>query len=164
MPILFELVFKNFWIIAVVIGFVNYFMFKMRIPKNIEDENEKEETNNLLKSILVFLTVPFALLGIFQILGDFKNPFFVFSKDYKNIYVILSIIVLFSTWAIVLRWVFFKDGAKILIKHKEIFRGNFPANETIIKIFFVFMILGGLLGLIFGISNDLYNQALFISN
>jgi hypothetical protein len=46
----------------------------------------------------------------------------------------------------------------------DIFRGDFPANEPMIKIFFVPMLAGGLLALIIGKSQDLYSQTLLISN
>jgi hypothetical protein len=95
-------------------------------------------------------------------LGGFQNLFFVFSRDYQNIYVLLSWIVIIGFWATILRWVFCQNGASILIKYKVVLQGNFPSNETMIKIFFVFVVVCALVALVSGIFNDLNHQTLLV--
>jgi hypothetical protein len=52
-------------------------------------------------------------------------------------------------WGLVLYWVLFKDGAKIISKYRVIFR-NMPEDETKIKLLTVLMVLGGVVALIIG--------------
>ena len=163
MPIFLKVFFKYFWLLSIGMGFINYFAFKKRLSKNIADES-RQEISSLLRSILVVLTVPFGLIGILQMLGKFESFFFVFSRNYNNIYVVLSWLVMIFFWIITLRWVFCKDGARMLLKHKDIFGANFPINETLIKIQLVIMIIGGLAALTIGISIDLYSHTHWITN
>lgn len=154
-----KLIFKYFWVLAVLSGFLNYLFIRHRALRNSMDEKDNEELKNLLRGILAYLTLPFLLIGILQMLGGFQSLFFVLSRDYHNPYVLLSWIILISWWVLTLYWVLYKDGTTLLIKYQHIFRGNFPSNETMIKLFFILTTTVGLIGMYFGVMNDFYSRS-----
>ena len=146
------LVFKYFFFLAALIGVINSAVQKSKLSQFIKNTpNNSEESGKILKGYTLSLTVPFLLLGIIQLAGGYTSPFFVFSLNLSNIFVFLSWLVLICSWGLLFYWIFFKDGAKILVRYNMI-NGTKTINELTVKIYVVLMILGGIVGLVVGSS------------
>lgn len=164
MQLLFQILFKNFWLLAAMVGLINTFIIRSRMNKFIKaNPHEIVEAKRVTNGIFLSLIVPFLLLGILQLLGGFKNMSFVFSNNVGNVYVLLSWIVLFVWWAITWRWVVYKNGAKILIKYRRVIGFNVSSNEQLTKLQITFIIFCGVIALViavvFGFFKDIpFNQ------
>lgn len=148
-------IFRYFWFIAAMVGVLNYFIIQIRIPDELKEDSEY---GGFKKGFLLFLTVPPALLGLLQTLGDFPHPFYVFTRDFQNVFIVLSWAVLFFTWGVFLFWVHYKDGARILVKFGKAFRGM-PENENVVKILFTFIVLISIAALVVGVGINLADKA-----
>ena len=117
-----------------------------KINQNIENN---DEIINFVKLYGISFTVPFLLLQIFQLLGNYRSVFYIFLLDFSNIFYILGFVSMVLCWVLMFYLVIIKNGAEIISKYNEAFR-NMPKDETKIKIFFVLMILGSVIVLLFG--------------
>ena len=154
------IIFKYFFFIAVLFGIINGVILKSKTTQFInENPQYKEESNNVFIGYTLSLSVPFLILGMIQILGNFDSPFYIFSRNISNIFVLLSWLTLICSWALLFYWTFFKEGAKILIRY-NIFGGSKPSSEVFVKFYVILMLLGGIAGLIIG---SVMNTGSFIS-
>jgi hypothetical protein len=144
------IVFKYFWLLAVLVGLLNFAIMRGRVEAlAIKRPELKHETRQVLIGYLLALTVPFFLLGILQLAGGYESPFFIFQENLNNPFVIASITVMVVWWAIIAYWVYFKNGVKAL-NILQIAYYNRPTGELPLKLSVALMLLGGILGLIWG--------------
>lgn len=124
-------------------------MGRYRLSSTLKQHPEwEEEANEFLKGYLLISTVPALFLGMLQIAGGYNNPFYILSQDI-TVYTILSWCVLFITWTVVFHYVFFQDGARTIVKFRNI--GNIPGNETLVKVLVIVMLGAGVCALAFGV-------------
>lgn len=150
---------KYFWLIATFINIYTVFIANVTTKKLISEEPKNERVlKQAIRWITVLYLVPFLLLGIFQVLGGFKHPLFIFSGDYSNIFILLSWLSLIAMWALGCYWIFFKDGAKAFAMLKPLSLRGVNINETGAKLFFGFFLVFGLVAFIFGVLLGYFNM------
>ena len=154
----FFLIFKYIWFIGVLVGVLNTLQVRYRVAKLIRGHPEwEEESRKVLKNYFLFYTLPPLFLGLFQLAGGYNNPFYILSSN-VDAYVALSWCVLFLTWSVLFRWVFFHDGAQTIIKYR-LMGPNMPASEPLIKAMLVLMLAAGICALVFGVATDIGGAA-----
>ena len=143
---------KYFAFIGAIIGLINTFFVYKRIKSiyfNNNETLENDELKNFIKWYGICFTIPFLLLQIFQIIGNYKTVFYIFLLDFSNPFYILGFSSMILFWGLLLYLVIIKDGAAIIAKYNKAFR-NMPADKNKIKIIFILIILGALVALLFG--------------
>ena len=143
---------KYFACIGALFGLINIYIIKNKIKSiriNNNDKNEDIDINNFLKWYGICNTVPFLFIQVFQFLGNFKNVFYIFLLDFKDIYFVLSFITIILFWGLLLYSIFIKKGAEIILKYNKAF-GNYPNNVKMIKLFHCLIVLVGLPVLLLG--------------
>jgi len=143
-----NIILKYFAGIGVLIGLLNTFIVYKKM-KTINQNMENDEINNFIKWYGICFTVPFLLLQVFQLLGNYQTVFYIFLLDFNNIFYILGFVSMILFWALLLYLVIIKDGAEIIVKYNKAFK-NMPNDKTKIKIILGIMIFGGLIILLFG--------------
>lgn len=144
-----EFVFKYFWFISAVIGVLNTYMGRYRLSSTLKQHPEwEEEANQFLKGYFLISTVPALFLGMLQIAGGYTNPFYIVSGDI-TVYTVLSWCVLLITWTVLFHYVFLQDGARTIVKFRNI--GNIPGNETLVKVMVIVSLVAGVCALAFGV-------------
>lgn len=156
MPDMMSYIFKYFWFIGAIVGLINTSISWLRInPVLIKKPELRADAQKLFFGLFFILVLPFIVLGILQLLGGFNNMFYIFSRDFNNLYLISSWASLALTYFIVLYWFFFKDAVRIVIIFRE-YIGRFPDNEAQIKALVILMICSGVIAVIVGINQDGY--------
>jgi hypothetical protein len=143
-----NMVLKYFASIGVLIGLLNTF-FVYKKMKTIYQNIENEEINNIIKWYGISFTVPFLLIQIFQLLGNYQTVFYVFLLDFNNPFYILGFASMILFWALLIYLVIIKNGEEMIAKYNKAF-GNMPSDKTKIKIFVGLVVLGSLFILLFG--------------
>jgi len=140
--------FKYFYAICVLSGLLTTFITYRRM-KAINQGVTNYEINSFIKWCGICVTVPFMLLQIFQLLGNYRTVFYIFLLDFSNGFYILGFISIILFWTLVLYLVTIKSGAEIIAKYNKAFR-NMPADKTKVKMFIVLMVFAGLIAVLFG--------------
>jgi len=155
-PVLFFL--KYFLFIGVGVCLVNTAIVRRRISAMLQQQPElREQAARFLRGYLLAFTIPPLILAALQIAGGFDDCFYPFSRDYENIYVVLSWCVAFVCSALLLYWVLFRNGARTIITFRAVL-GNVPDSETAVKVLTVLCTCAGLAGLLFGIVEDAHTK------
>ena len=153
---------KYFFGIGILIGLMNtiYVRNKMiKINQNIEDD----EIKYFVKWYGICMTIPFFLIQLFQLLGNYQNCFFLFFRDFNNPYYFMAFITLVIFWALLLYLVIIKNGADVIAKYNKVFvRSIFEINinKNLIKIIIILIVLAGLIALLFG--NKILGDSFYI--
>jgi hypothetical protein len=138
-----NLLVKYFWLIAAIVNSFNWLLIQFRVNRIVQRNPELlAESKRLMRGLGIFLVLPFFLLSILQWAGHFDNALYISSLNYTNLYIVLSWSVFILLYIGILYWVLVRDGAKILIKFRTVFR-NMPENETLVKLLTLVMVMGG---------------------
>jgi len=146
---------KQFWLFFVIATTLNAILLKGRSIKYIKENPElKTGYEKLFRSILIYGNIPWIIIGFGNITSITQSVFDYFNPKSLNPIVLIfhaSIIIL---WILSLNWIYNKQGAEFLEKHPGLINlkgfGSKKNNLTAehIKIFFPFMLLGGIIGMI----------------
>lgn len=145
---------KNFWILAMFVNVINTIIIKIRTKKDSIGNPELEEGYNIaLKQFVIFGNIPWIIMGIGISFNLTKNVFEYFRPRDLNPIVIafhisILIIIILSGY-----WIYLKDGAEFLEKHKKLLGDKSSTTNTVIsvnmiKIFWGLMMLCGIIGMV----------------
>jgi hypothetical protein len=134
-----QIILKYFWFIATSLNLLNTFWTKSRLVKHLGQQNDEEKVvlNKFIKWYRICFTIPFLLLGLFQLLGGYNTPFYIFMFEFKSIFYILGFLSLVLFWGLIVYLVVVKNGADLIAKYNRGFK-NAPDDPKSIK----FMICG----------------------
>ena len=150
---------KYFLFLSIPIGAINAVMIKHRVSSDKElDSNAQSELNKFTAGVFFSLTIPFTLLGILQLCGGHEHCFFMFSTNFSDTTIVLSWIVLFASWSLILWWVWFRSGASILLKYRTGLRLPSFANSSTVKLLVTLCVFGAILALVIGSISGLDNK------
>ncbi len=151
---MFDFISRYFWLLALIITAINAAVFRTRANERINASPELAEGYALLlRGYLIAMSIPCIVMGIGCTVGglqvwDYFNP------RAGNPYVLAwyaSIVVL---WSLGTYWLFFRDGAEMLVKHPGLvtFRMGFSrteiSNPTVIKAFWLLCLAGGIVAVV----------------
>lgn len=150
-----EMLFKNFWIMFILVTFFNVYQFKKKTAKFIIDNPDKAYGYNLIfKNFLIFGCIPWLIIGLGNTFGFTSSVFDYFQPADLNPLVLIFHFSILCIWILMVRFIFFKNGAKFLENHPGlIVINNFGTinenpSEKSIKILTIVGLIGGILALI----------------
>ncbi|SRR5712692_8832245 len=135
---------KTFWVIAIGVTCVNAYLLRSRARKEIERNPElAEDYAQLLKGYLVFLNIPWLVMGLGILLGGTRGVFDYFDPRSGNFYVIAFHITIIVLWALTIFWVYLAGGAEFLVRYPGVM--NVDINSPLVlKLLFALMLTGGI--------------------
>jgi len=147
-----EFIFNNFWIMFIVVTFLNAFILKKQTKKYIIEKPEREEGyNKLFKGFLILGNIPWIIMGIGILTGNVENMFMYFCVKCPGIYIKMFYTSVILIWLFGIIWVLFKDGAQFLENHPGFFRmKGFGTTQNLtakqIRIIFILFAVFGTIG------------------
>ena len=96
-----NIILNYFWGIGIIFAAVNTVVLKMRLPKT-ETEDENQEQKNVSIFYFILLCLPCILLQIFQILGNYHSPLYLFYRDFSNVFYWLGLCSVFFTYILII--------------------------------------------------------------
>lgn len=149
---------KYFWIV-----FILYSFYMVSAPKSLLagwEKNDKimDEYKALRKNILMFMNLPWLIMGIGIISGSVSSMFEYLLPAKGNPFITLFFISAALLWAVSLYWVFMLNGAEKAARF-QIFRFNsFGKRSELtpdsIKLTIVLMVLAGIFATIMIFTNN----------
>lgn len=152
-PSIIKFVFKNFWLLCIVVTLMNAFYFKFRARSLVKDNPDLEEGyNKVFWGTLIFAGIPWLVMGIGTTIGGIPTLFHFFRLRDGNPYVIAYHFTIVVIWILTVIWIYFKDGANFWIKYMLPLRGPSLLPRPVfsvldVKIWFALCLLGGLVGI-----------------
>lgn len=150
-----EIVFKNIWVLFILVTIFNVFTFKKKTAKLVLVNPEKENGYQMIiKNMIFFGFIPWLIIGFGNTFGTTNSVFDYFQPAKLNPYVLLFHFSILIIWILLVRFVFFKNGAKFLENHPGlIVINNFGSvnenpSEKTIKMITVLALMGGIIGMI----------------
>ncbi|MBI5354725.1 MAG: hypothetical protein HZB50_18945 [Chloroflexi bacterium] len=150
LPFPFSIIFKHGWVLFIGFTLINAFTLKFRSKKYIEQNPALEEGyEKLFRGYVIFMNLPWVVLGIGMIFGRFNSLFDVmFGFRSGNIFTLLFLGTVIALWILSVIWIYFLNGAEFLVEYPGVFNSNIK-SPLMIKIWFALSLMGGILGLIF---------------
>lgn len=115
-------IFDNFWILLIAGTFIACFEMKTRTKKYINQNPELENGyNSYFKGWLFYGNIPWIIMGIGNLTGKTNSTFDFFDPKSMNPIVILFFVSVFVLYALLVRWIYFRNGAEFFEKHPGLF-------------------------------------------
>lgn len=121
---------SNLWFAVIPLGLLNVVFLYLRARKHLShDPQLKRSARKAVLYLAITMGVTASTVGVIQIFGDFNNPFFIYSSNLSDPYVLAGKIVMYLFWVCVLAWAWFTDGlisyAKLLFLSVSKFQHQF---------------------------------------
>ena len=102
---------KYFWFSIIFIGGANaWFVQKRARPLIIENPLLQLDANQVSITLILMIGIPSALLGIIQLIAGYASPFYIFSDDLSNPYLLSAWIVMAGLRVFIIYWLWFTKG------------------------------------------------------
>ena len=141
------------WVLFIGVTVINYFIIKSRVQEHI-DKNPalKAGYDQILKAILIYGTIPGFIMAMGSLTGQTNSVYDYFHPRTLNPFVLILHLYIIVVWILAVRWIYFKHGADLLVRHPGVItiRGlgnSVTPTTTIIKTVFALALLGGLVGM-----------------
>lgn len=143
---------RYFWLIGIVMSFVNYFIIMQRMNRNSQEINGSDpEVQELVKInalyYLVIQNIPLAVMGVGIMSGNVEAVWNFFRPQDKNPYVLLFFGSAVLCWLAGAYWIFLKRGAEKIADHPGVIFTK-PVGSVYIKILWIGMAAGGIAGFV----------------
>ena len=140
-------IFDNAWVLFILVTVFNAFYLKARSQKIIAKQPDlREGYEKLFKGYLIYLNIPWIVMGIGVLFGGVQGVFSFFRPRDGNIFVLAfhaSIVIL---WILSIWWLYFKGGAEFLVKYPGVFNRDIK-SPILLKTLFGVMLAGGIFGM-----------------
>jgi hypothetical protein len=143
---LFGVVNHYFWLLAIVISFVNAAIWWRRAQPQIEKSPQLEEGyRRLIRGWLIYSNIPWVVMGVGIVFGGIGGVFAYFNPS-NGPFVIAWYVSIVILWILSSTWLFAMRGAEKLIEHPGLL--NLPSQSPfVIKAFFLVCLAGGVIAL-----------------
>lgn len=143
------LLFKHFYILIILGGLANYFVFRKRMKVISTNQPELEAGfKQILKAFLFFGTLPWLILAVGVLLGKVEHIFSVFQPANLNPVVLLFHASVYVIYILTLKFLFMGNGAEFLKKHISLFQNprgvKLEPSAIQIKIFAGILVVFGM--------------------
>ena len=104
---------KYFWFSLIFLGAANALLIQRRAkPLIAEQPALKAHANRVSYTLVLMIGIPSALLGIIQFLAGYESPFYIFSDDLSNSYLLAAWIVMGGLRLFILWWLWCTTGVE----------------------------------------------------
>lgn len=155
-----------FWGFGALIGIFNTIAFSRRVKRvTVTEPDLAKAGNRSITYILLLMVIPPLLLQLFQMLGRYANPFYIFAADGGNVFYILAIVVLAICWLAIALLILKGPLLSVLIAFEQEKGGKSGVNYPLaVKIAVIFAIAIGVTLLIVGNHFRLYQYLLSLTD
>jgi hypothetical protein len=147
--------FKYIWILFILVSLFNVYQLKNKFRPYIDEKPEREPGYNLiLKNYLIYSLIPWIIIGIGNLSGRTSNVFDYFQPAKLNPYVLAFHVSIIVIWLLVVRFIFFNNGAEFLENHPGVIqfrvagRTKDNLSQNTIKLLTALMLAGGMIAMI----------------
>jgi hypothetical protein len=135
---------KTSWLILIGVICVNAYLLPSRARTEIERNPELAEGYaQLLKSYLIFLNIPWLVMGAGILVGGTRGVSDYFDPRSGNPYVLAFHVTIIVLWALTIYWVYLAGGAEFLVRYPGVMNVDIK-SPLVLKLLFALMLTGGI--------------------
>lgn len=143
---MFEIMTTHFWAVAILGTCINVAVYKFRSQKHIDENPDLAEGYaKIIKGYLVWMNIPWIVMGIGCTIGGVESTFHYFNPKEGNPFVLAWFGSIFFLWILGTYWLFFKNGAETLVKYPGMFNHDI-SSPTALKLLWCVCLIGGIAG------------------
>ncbi len=152
-----EFLFRNFWLLAIGVGILNYFLIRRNVRQYIKEDPSRESGyEQYLTYLLLFLVLPWVLMGAGILSGEMNTVFDALNPRNGPWIVQVFWGLIGSLFLVHAVWVIRGPGAEFYENHPGLLRINIPGIDserpTARQIRWIWTIMTLIVALIFFIS------------
>ena len=149
-----EIVTRYFWALAIPASLLNFLILSIRARPFLANAPDLEATfRGVMRWFIILMNAPFLVMGWGILFGGVPNAFYYLRPQDLNLYVLAFYFSVFVSCAVLLHWVWLRDGATFLSRLHRVFR--VPKSPFLTKLF-VFLLVGlGFLAIVAMVCFDL---------
>lgn len=107
---------KYFWFSIILVAVINaWFVQKRARPLIAKNPLLQLDANRVSITLILMISIPSAMLGIIQLMAGYESPFYIFSDDLSNRYLLSAWIVMAGLRVFILYWLWFTKGLESYI-------------------------------------------------
>ena len=107
------MILKYFWFALIFVGAANALFIQRRAKSLIVKQPELQaHANRVSYTLILMIGIPSAFLGIIQFLAGYESPFYIFSDDLSNTYLLAAWIVMAGLRLFILWWLWCTTGVE----------------------------------------------------
>ena len=107
---------KYFWFSIILVAVTNaWFVQKRARPLIAKNPLLQLEANRVSITLILMISIPSAMLGIIQLMAGYESPFYIFSDDLSNRYLLSAWVVMAGLRVFILYWLWFTKGLESYI-------------------------------------------------
>ena len=142
-------IFDNAWVLFILVTVFNAFYLKARSQKIIAKQPDlREGYEKLFKGYLIYLNIPWIVMGIGVLFGGVQGVFSFFRPRDGNLFVLAFHLTILIFLILSSLWICFKGGAEFLVKYPGVFNQNIE-SPWLIKAYFGLSLAVGMIGIAF---------------
>jgi len=146
--------FRHAWIFFIMVTCINGGIWWRRAQSKIaEDPTLEKGYRFLIRSWLIYGNLPWIVMGVGVLCGAVPSTLH-YLNPRNGPFVILFYATVVLLWILTFHWLFFRRGAEALLAHPGIL--DIPIKHPwAVKLWFLFCLAGGVVGLLFMIFADI---------
>ncbi len=118
MNLIANLIFRQFWLLSLIIEFLTALIITFRASKEIrKNPNLRDGYKRFITGYLIFFSLPWLVMGAGMTVGKIPDLAVFFFPRTINIYLVLFLASIVLVWASAFVWIFLKGGAEFLSSH-----------------------------------------------
>lgn len=111
MDLLLVTLLKYFWFGIILFAIANAWVVQKRARPLIADNPLLQiDANRVSITLILMISIPSALLGVIQLMAGYESPFYIFSDDLSNSYLLSAWLVMAGLRVFILYWLWFTKG------------------------------------------------------
>jgi len=130
----FQIVSRWFWVLGIIVMFLNAAVFSFRAKKQIAQSPELEDGyRKIIRGFVIWGNIPWVVMGIGCTVGGVPSVWHYFNPEAGNPYVLAFFASAVLVWIIGSYWILFRGGAQAIVDHPGILNLDIK-NPLVIKL------------------------------
>lgn len=149
---------KWFWVISIAGVFLRAVIWRVRGDERIEEMPELEEGyRKIIRGFVIWGNIPWLVMGLGCTTGNVPTVFHYFRPRDGNPFVTAFLVSVVLVWVLGTYWVFFRDGAEMLVKYPGWFLCLYvqTISPTVVKLLWCLGLAAGVVAMVLMFTKDL---------
>lgn len=151
---LFHIISKWFWLLCIVVTFLNVAILRFRAQKQIKQTPGLEDGyRKIIRGFVLWGTIPWVVMGIGCTVGGIPSVWHYFNPAAGNPYVLAFFAAVVLVWIKGSYWILFQGGAQTIVDHPGLVNFDF-SSPILVKLLWITTIAAGVAGIFFMVTQD----------
>jgi hypothetical protein len=140
---LFNFLTKWFWVVCIIVTFLNAAAYRFRARRQIQANPELEGGyRTLIRGFVLWGILPWVIMGVGTVFGGVPSVLYFFRPRDGNPFVLAFFASVFLEWILVTYWLLYRGGAQMLVTHPGLLNVNLKTPRSVVLCWFLSLACG----------------------